>query len=104
MVAMPYVGDASRAFWNEHVLSYHSSSTSTALAVYSSLGGGLRAGNFFDNSVQVGKPWSICESREMRTTDHSIKFGLRSALLFREGHHRKCPPHQRALRVSDFKA
>ena len=93
MVSMPYVGHTRHTFWNEHAVI---PVVFCRLVRQSAFGRRSPAEDFFDDGAHVRKPWSICECRETRTADHDIKFGLRSALHFRERHHRERPPHQRA--------
>src|SRR6266478_134643 len=92
VVALPYVPHARRALWNEHAIV---PVIVCCLVRYSVLDSGSPAKHFFDDGAHVGKLWGVCECREACTADHSIELGLRLALYFREGHHRKRPPVQR---------
>jgi hypothetical protein len=88
-IAMPYVGYAYRAFWNEHAL--------VPVVFFrcvrdSDRESGPPAKNFSDNCPHVRKARSVGKCRETRTADDGIKFGLRLVLYLGEGHHRNRPP------------
>jgi hypothetical protein len=87
-IALPDVGYAYSAFWNEHAF------------VPVIFGRGMihvkwyaRApGNgFFDDCSYVWET-SVAKRRQTVAANHSIQFGLSSALYLGEGDHSKCPP------------